>query len=124
MYFEDSLRDVRKEINMVVELNLPQEMIYADDYDHLTEEYEKKHHFKRCAKEILGESDLKVNEDKTEDTVLKRGKHDRKNKLKNEPWRDTIKLGSKLGDEEDIKRRKNLSTGKLVQMKKVLKSKK
>jgi hypothetical protein len=124
MYFEDSLRDVREEINMVVELSLPQEMIYADDYDHLTEEHEKKLQFKECVKEILGKSDLKVNEDKTEDTVLRRGKHDRKNKTKNEPWRDTIKLGSKLGDEEDIKRRKNLATGKLVQMKKVLKSKK
>ena len=44
--------------------------------------------------------------------------------MTNEPWRETIKLGSKLGDKEDIKRRKNLSTGKMVKMKKVLKSRK
>ena len=124
MYFEEALEGVRDEINMVVELCLPQEMIYADDYDHLTEDHEKKEQFKSCVKEILGKDNLKVNEDKTEDTVLKRGKHDRKNKNKNEPWRETIKLGSKLGDEEDIKRRKNLATGKLAQMKKVLKSRK
>ena len=124
MYFEESLKEVRREINMVVEIDLPQEMIYADDYDHITEEYEKKVQFKSCVKEILGRSDLKVNEDKTEDTVLKRGKHDKKNKIKNEPWRDTIKLGSKLGDKEDIQRRKNLSTGKLMKTKKLLKSRK
>ena len=60
-------------------------------------------------KEILARDNLLVNEDKTEDTVLRRGKHDRKNKQTNEPWRDTIKLGSKLGDKEDIVRRKQLS---------------
>ena len=124
MYFEESLKEIRTEIDMVVEIALPQEMIYADDYDHLTEVYEKKIEFKNCAKGILGRHDLLVNEDKTEDTTIRRGKHDRKNKIKNEPWRETIKLGSKLGDQEDIKRRKNLSTGKLVKMKKVLKSKK
>ena len=59
--------------------------------------------FKRKVKEILGGYDLKANEDKTEDTVLRREKHDKKNKQKNEAWRGTIKLGSKLGDEEDIK---------------------
>jgi hypothetical protein len=100
------------------------EIIYADDYDNLTEEYEKKILFKSNVKDILGRHDLKVNEDKAEDTVLRRGKHDKKNKQKNEPWRETVKLGSKLGDEEDIKRRKNISIGKLVQMKKTLKSKK
>ena len=64
-----------------------------------------------------------MNEDKTEDTVLRRGKHDQKNKVKNEPWRETIKLGSKLGDKEDIERRKQLSRVKLIQMKKILKRK-
>ena len=64
-----------------------------------------------------------VNETKTEDTVLRRNKHVKKNRLKNEPWRDTIKLGSKLGDQEDIERRKQLSRVKLIQMKKTLKRK-
>ena len=124
IYFEEALRDVRREVGINTEEDLPVEMIYADDYDNLTEDREKKKIFKRKVKEILGRYDLKVNEDKTEDTVLKREKHDKKNKQKNEAWRETIKLGSKLGDEEDIKRRKNLSTGKLLKMKKTLKSKK
>ena len=37
-------------------------------------------------KEILERDNLLVNEDKTEDTILRRNKHDRKNKLTNEPW--------------------------------------
>ena len=46
---------------------------------------------------------LKINESKTEHTVLKRG-----DKL-SESWRNTKKLGSLLGSSEDIMRRKQLS---------------
>ena len=102
----------------------PEEMIYADDYDHLTEELDKKRIFKGKVKDLLGKDNLLVNEDKTEDTILRRNKHDRKNKQTNEPWRDTIKLGSKLGDKEDIERRKQLARVKMIQMKKILKRKK
>ena len=69
--------------------DLPTEMIYADDYDNLTEEHEKKNQFKEKVKGVLERSNLLVNETKTEDTILKRTKHDRKNKMTNEPWRDT-----------------------------------
>ena len=44
--------------------------------------------------------------------------------MTNEPWRDTVKLGSKLGDKEDIARRKQLARVKMIQMKKILKRKK
>ena len=124
MYFEESLKEVRAETNITGEEDIPEEMIYADDYDHLTEELEKKTIFKWKVKDILGRSNLKVNEDKTEDTILRRAKHDKKNKETNEPWRNTIKLGSKLGDKEDIQRRKNLSTGKMTQMTKIIRKKK
>ena len=123
-YFEEALKEVRTETNIDLSKELPAEMIYADDYDNLTENHEEKTKFKDNVKAILDRHDLRVNEDKTEDTVLRRGKHDRKAKTKNEPWRETIKLGSKLGDKEDIQRRKNISTGKLVKMKKILKNKK
>ena len=122
-YFENSLQTVRIECNITLKKEYPEEMIYADDYDNLTTDFEEKQVFKTNVKEILARDNLLVNEDKTEDTVLRRGKHDRKNKQTNEPWRDTIKLGSKLGDKEDIVRRKQLSCGKLVQMKKILKRK-
>ena len=120
-YFENSLRTVREECGITMEEEYPEEMIYADDYDSITTNLEQKEKFKSNVKEILDRDNLLVNEDKTEDTVLRRGKHDRKNKQKNEPWRDTIKLGSKLGDPEDITRRKQLSNAKLIQMKKILK---
>ena len=124
VYFEEALKEVRTEVEINVDQDLPVEMIYADDYDNLTEDYQQKEKSKEKVKEILGKYDLKVNEDKTEDTVLRRRKHDKKNKTTNEPWRETIKLGSKLGDKEDIKRRKNIATGKLMKMKKTLKSRK
>ena len=98
-------------------------MIYADDYDNITTEVEKKRIFKSKVKGILDEVNLLVNEDETEDTTLRRNKHDPKNKNKNEPWRDTVKLGSKLGDKEDIERRKQIASGKLLKMKKILKRK-
>ena len=99
-------------------------MIYADDYDNVTTDPEKKEVFKSRAKEIMGRDNLLVNEDKTEETSIKRAKHDRKNMEKNESWSDAVKVGSNLGDKEDIERQKQLATGKMVQMKKILKRKK
>ena len=55
-------------------------------------------------KETLGERNLKVNEDKTEKTVIKRAKS-----KADELWRKTKKLGSLLGDYEDMKRREQVS---------------
>ena len=122
-YFERSLKNLRTETGITMTEQFPEEIIYADDYDNITDNINKKKVFKEKAKGILGRDSLGVNEDKTEDTILKRGKHDRKNKQTNEPWRDTIKLGSKLGDKEDIARRKQLARVKMVEMKKILKRK-
>jgi hypothetical protein len=93
-YFERSLVNVREETGITMTEQFPEEIIYADDYDNITDDANKKRIFKENVKDILGEDNLGVNEDKTEDTILKRGKHDRRNKQTNEPWRDTIKLGS------------------------------
>ena len=46
VYFEQALREVRHEAKIDTDQDLPPEMIYADDYDHLTEEFEKKMKFK------------------------------------------------------------------------------
>ena len=121
-YFEDSLKEVRNKTGISIEEDLPEEMIYADDYDNLTESKKKKKRFQSKATEILKSRNLNVNEDKTEETTLKRCKHDKQNK--NEPWRDVIKLGSKLGDKEDIQRRKQLATGSIKKMEEILKRKK
>ena len=80
-------------------------MIYADDCDFITENFKKKQTTYKKAKEILTEYNLLINDEKTENTIVKRER-----KVEDEAWRNVIKLGSKLGDREDIKRRKELAT--------------
>ena len=65
---------------------------------------QKKERIYQKAKTILTNKNLLVNEDKTEKTTIKR-----KERETEEECRNVIKLGSKLGDREDIKRRKELS---------------
>ena len=121
IYFERALKDVRREVGIDLEnMELPEEMIYADDYDHITTDKNKRDKFLEKAPDILRGHNLKVNEDKTEQTELRRQKHDKKKKLTNEPWRETVKLGSKLGDREDMKRRRQLATGSLNKMNDIL----
>ena len=57
----------------------------------------------RIVQNILIEDNLKVNETKTEHTTIVRKER------KDEEWRTVKKLGSLLGDSEDIARRKQLS---------------
>ena len=122
MYFEDALQEVRTAVELdLKKMEMPEEMIYADDYDHLTTEERKQKQFIDRAPNILRKYNLDVNETKTEKTTLRRHKHDKKNKTTNEPWRDTIKLGSKLGDREDMKHRRNLAAGSLNKMESILK---
>ena len=121
-YFENTLKEVRTELGInLEEMVMPEEMIYADDYDNLTTEQDKQKRFIDEAPKILQRHNLKVNETKTEETILRRNKHDRKNKMTNEPWRETVKLGSKLGDREDMKYRKQLATGSMKKMEEILK---
>ena len=102
-------------------MQLPEEMIYADDYDYVTTDIYKQNRFLNKAPDILRGHNLKVNNDKTEQTELRRQKHDKKNKLTNEPWRETVKLGSKLGDREDMKKRRQLATGAMNKIDQILK---
>ncbi|XP_057310663.1 uncharacterized protein LOC130648624 [Hydractinia symbiolongicarpus] len=87
------------------------EVIYADDYDHITDDINKKKKFNNIIKETLAKDNLLVNETKTEHTLLERKK--KVNNETNEPWRHVKKLGSKLGIHEDIANRKALSTAAL-----------
>ena len=52
---------------------------------------------------VFPSRNLKVNEDKTEHTFLQRGD------CNTETWRNVKKVGSLLGDSEDIIRRKELA---------------
>ena len=92
---------------------MPDETIYADDADFLTTIMKKDAELNRIVKNILFEDNLKVNETKTENTMIVRTER------KNEKWRTVKKLGSLLGDSEDIARRKLLSIVSLKDMNKV-----
>ena len=50
-------------------------MIYVNDHDNLTEDLEKKRKFKEKIGDLLSEDNLMVDDNKTEDTILKRFKH-------------------------------------------------
>ena len=132
IYFEYSLRRVRKLLkgelirhdhsySKVVEITIPEEAIYADDADFITNSIEARNQMKTQIKGILEVDNLLVNESKTEITTLERKKKRKKKTDDNvdEPWREVIKLGSKIGDEEDIMRRKNLASIKLKEMTKL-----
>ena len=82
--------------------NLPDEMVYPDDWNFITELDQKKERLYQKAKTILTKKNLLVNEDYTENTTIKREAIETE-----EEWRNVIMLGSKLSDQEDMKRRKN-----------------
>ena len=82
-------------------------MIYADDCDFITMEVRTKQYINDNADRILIQHNLLVNTDKTENTTLVR--YPGKNGAEKEKWRQVKKLGSLLGDREDIARRKQLS---------------
>ena len=119
IYFENSLQDVRGEVESFktqIQFNtsdtaLPDEMIYADDCDFITTDDRVKQYINKNADRILLQHDLLVNTDKTENTTLERLPG--KNAAEKESWRKVKKLGSLLGDREDIARRKQLSTTSL-----------
>ena len=122
IYFEHALSNVRSFFNVDETLTFPQEAIYADDADFITTDKQKQEDLKSHIKDILLEDNLKVNESKTEETTLER-------KIKvpyrcektqginlkiikqdcEERWRTVKKLGSLLGDVEDVSRRKQLA---------------
>ena len=136
IYFEYALRKVREKLKGLDVINkehsyskqltttIPEEIIYADDADFITDNIERKKRINVIIKDMLLQDNLKVNDDKTEHTTLirknintKQIAVERKKEKENiEPWRDVIKLGSKLGDREDIIHRKQLSNNAMDKM--------
>ena len=77
--------------------------VYADDYNFITEDEKTKSMIIRKVSKILSSGSLQLNDTKTEVIYLKRNNND------TEGWRKIKKLGSLLGDKEDIKNRKRLA---------------
>ena len=89
--------------------SIPEEVAYPDDCDFITEIEKTQDKIYEKAEEIMTGKNLLVEEENTEYTTLKRG-----SKKDEREWRNVIKLGSKLGDREDIQRRKELATTALA----------
>ena len=97
-------RDINPRWVEKMESSIPKEIMYVGDCDFITEIKKDKEKIYEKAKEIMTSKNLLVNEEKTEYTTVKRG-----SKEEEREWRNVIKLGSKLGDREDIQRRKELA---------------
>ncbi|GFR66050.1 very-long-chain enoyl-CoA reductase [Elysia marginata] len=109
IYLEHALKEVRPVLpkpSTPLEKVLPREIAYADDVGFVAfqdidiEEVGK----------VLEKYNLQVNVDKTEFTNLSRGETN---------WQTTKKVGTLIGHQEDIERRKQLSSAALVKLKNV-----
>ena len=78
--------------------------VYADDSDFINENIYFVDMIIAHGPKILAEWGLMMNNTKTEISIIKRAL-----KPEKEHWRQHKKLGSLLGDQEDVKRRINLA---------------
>ena len=72
---ENALRTLRVELDeksQAERSSIPTEIIHADDSDFLSEDDSRSEVLKEIVKECLGRFNLKVNEEKTEETAIKR----------------------------------------------------
>jgi hypothetical protein len=105
VYLERALRNVREiaPLRPQVDNGLPSELIYADDVDIVTKEKERAQEMKAIIPPTIGKAKLKVNESKWEETEVNGEAKDE------EAWKRVKKLGSLLGDDEDVQRRMELA---------------
>ena len=106
IYLEHAMKEVRKVIprpDTTFERYGPSEISYADDVDFISQN----HIDTSAIQSVLTKYNLKVNIEKTELTTLSRLTHE---------WKTTKKVGSLIGDEEDIERRKQLSSVALYKL--------
>ena len=99
IYLEEALKEVRK---VLPQETKPCEVAYADDVDFVDN---KSFANIDLIDPIMTKYNLKLNKDKTEHTKIQR-----EEERSDEVWRKTKKVGSLIGDKEDVDRRKILST--------------
>ena len=104
VYLENALKEVRP-ILPESEKTLPNEIAYADDVDFIARERIDVAQMQRVLKRYNLE-----NVDKTEYTILDRNE---------KSWKNTKKVGTLIGDTEDVQRRKQLSTAALAKLQNV-----
>jgi hypothetical protein len=117
IYLELALQEIRANCKRIaIDKTIPNEICYADDTDFITKSDETLDEIQSKAPVILRKWNLEMNSTKTEITTLKREKT-----VEQELWRKTKKLGTMLGDNEEIKRRKQLAAFALNKMKSIWK---
>ena len=89
---------------------------YADDISYLRTEERKRNQIERCVPPMLKESNLDVNEDKTEKYDISR--------ISDDTWKKCKYLGSLLDTEEDIKRRRGMFIDTFRTLESIITSKK
>ena len=109
LYLEAALREIRNLDDKNPEL--PTEVAFADDVDFISM---VKHKDVEEVQTVLAKYNLLVNKDKTEYTNIKR-----ETNREDENWRKAKKVGSLLGDEEDMDRRKTLAAAAMSKMEKI-----
>ena len=113
IYLECALRELRARLpRPPIDSLLPPEICYADDVDFLSRSKEYTEKVRTNATSSLIVWNLKVNEDKTSSETIKREKEH-----ESETWRKTRKLGSLLGDSEDMAKRQQLAAAAFSSLK-------
>ena len=106
VFLEAALRDLRSRLppRPPADAMLPLDVEYADDINFISYSRPYLNEMERIAPDCLAEWSLQINAAKTERTCVSR-QVDRTH----EPWCTTRKLGSLLGDVEDVARRMQLA---------------
>ena len=110
IYLEAAIRDLAKCLNLEEEL-VKVLVAYADDADFRTEHIYLIDLLEAKAPAILKKWNLQMNLSKSEFTHV-----EKRSSRTDEHWRNVKKLGSLLGDTEDVLRRKNLARAALSRM--------
>ena len=96
---------------LIADNSMPIETGYADDVEYLDEEMYKLKQVYEVSKTVLEEWSMFVNDKTTFTRIYIAEKEEldawRKPVRGNEPWKNEVLLGSKLGSEEDIVNRRN-----------------
>ena len=106
IYLEAALRDLRSRLppRPPADTALPLDVEYADDTDFVSTSRPFLNAIERIAPACLAEWSLQINAAQTERTSVRRHAD-----ITNENWRKTRKLGSLLGESEDLARRMQLA---------------
>ena len=121
VYLEAALQDLASQLDVPHDL-LADMIVYADDADFVCQSAEIATLIETKAPAVLAKWSLQMNTSKTDHTIVHRSPTAQSNRItraKDEDWRITRKLGSLLGDAEDVSRRKNLASAALHRMWKV-----